>query len=150
MKETVCYKNDISLFHEQKVASGNKTSAHQAVERSGRRYLCGFYCGTTLLQLLETQLALRKAPLHHSLPPLVIVHSSVVSEEETVLWLIQSDLTLLYESIKLMVSDQPLEDAHKAGTNWGIIGPIKLVQDLHNLVCTVQRHKTAKQTVDKS
>lgn len=93
-----------------------------------------------------------KAPLHHSLPLLVIVHSSVVSAEESVLWLVQSDLTLLYESIKLMVSDQPLEDAHKAGTNWGIIGPIKLVQELHNLVCTgqVQRHKTVKQTVNKS
>lgn len=127
-------------------------STQQAVKWSGRRYLCGFYCVTTLLQLLETQLALREAPLHHSLPLLVIAHSSGVSAEETVLWLIQSDLTLLYESIKLMVPDEPLEDAHKAGTNWEIIGPIKLVQELHNLVCTgqVQRHKTAKQTVNKS
>lgn len=36
--------------------------------------------------------------------------------------LIQCYLTLLYERIKLMVSDQPREDAHKIETNWEIIG----------------------------
>lgn len=35
--------------------------------------------------------------------------------------LIQCYLTLLYESIKLMVPDQPRENAHKTETNWGII-----------------------------
>lgn len=104
---------------------------------------------TTLFQLLETELFKKgviKLSLHHSLPLLVVIHSNVGSAEEMVLWLIQSYLTLLYESIKLMVSDQPSEDAHKVGTNWEIIGPIKLAQGLHNLACTgqVQRHKLQK------
>lgn len=34
-----------------------------------------------------------------------------------------------------MVSDQPLEDAHKAETNWEIIGLIKLAEELYNLDC---------------
>lgn len=42
-----------------------------------------------------------------------------------------------------MVSDQPLEDAHKAETNWNIMGLIKLPQELYKLAPTgqVQKHK---------
>lgn len=42
-----------------------------------------------------------------------------------------------------MVSDQPLEDAHKAETHWEIIGLINLPQELYKLAPTgqVQRHK---------
>lgn len=40
---------------------------------------------------------------------------------QRVFGLIQCYLTLLYESIKLMVPDQPRENAHKTETNWEII-----------------------------
>lgn len=42
-------------------------------------------------------------------------------ECQRALCLIQCYQTLLYESIKLMVPDQPTEKAHKTETNWEII-----------------------------
>lgn len=84
--------------------------------------LCGFYCVTTCPVVIVAgnttclEKGIIKLFLHLSLSLLVIFHSDV-SAVETVPGLIQCYLTLLYESIKLMVSDQPLEDAHKAETN---------------------------------
>lgn len=119
--------------------------------------LCGFYCVTTCPVVTAAgnttclEKGIIKLFLHLSQSPLVIFHSDV-SAVETVLGLTRCYLTLLYESIKLMVSDQPLEDAHKAETNWEIIGLIKLPQELHKSAPTgqVQRHKlqTTKQTVN--
>lgn len=84
--------------------------------------MCGFYCVTMCPVVTAAgsttclEKGIIKLLLHLSLPPLVIFCSNV-SAVEMLLGLIQCYLTLLYESIKLMVSDQPLKDAHKAETN---------------------------------
>lgn len=116
--------------------------------------LCGFYCVTTrpVVTAAGNTTCLEKGIVklfHHlSLPLLVIFHSDV-SAVETVLGLIQCYLTLLYESIKLMVSDQPLEDAHKAETNWEIIGLVKLPQELSKLPPTGQDRRQELQNKTK-
>lgn len=150
LKVSASQNTGVWLIKRQKVMSDNKVSLQQILKCTWWNifvwawlcdYISNYYCSGK--QNFCSKLPLKRQ--HKTVSPSFIASpdhllSSPLCNFRGECWrafgLIQCYLALLYESIKLMVLDQPRENAHKTETNWEIIVLVNLSKSsiTHNVL----------------